>query len=90
MKEINRGRQTYEGIKKTLDKGPDPRALDLEERRRKIFDKDKPKEQGLVTNFRDSDDNDDDDMPPGSPVPPPPPPDPTTGFRPFGNDPDPH
>ena len=72
LKEINRGKQTFEGIKKTLDKGP--------EKRRKIFDKDKPKEQGLVTNFRGSDDDEDEDMPPGSPVPPPPPPDPTTGF----------
>ena len=32
LKEINRGKQTYEGIKKMLDKRPDPRTLDLEER----------------------------------------------------------
>ena len=32
LKQINRGKQTFEGIKKTLDKRPDPRALDLEER----------------------------------------------------------
>ena len=43
LKEINRGRQTYEGIKKTLDKGPDPRALDLEERFTKIFERDNKK-----------------------------------------------
>ena len=47
LKEINRGRQTYEGIKKTLEKGPDPRALNLEERWRKIFEKDKPKDKGF-------------------------------------------
>ena len=91
LKEINRGRQTYEGIKKTLDKGPDPRALGLEEKWRKIFEKDKPKDKGFVTNFRDSDDDDDDDFDgtlpdiPGSPAAPPAPPDPTAGeFSPFG------
>ena len=62
LKEINRGRQTYEGIKRNLDKGPDPRALDLEERWRKIFEKGKPKDKDFVTNFRDSDDDDDDDF----------------------------
>ena len=91
LKEINRGRQTYEGIKKTLDKGPDPRALDLEERWRKIFEKDKPKDKGYVTNFRDSDDDDNDDfggtLPdiPGSSAAPPAPPDTTVGvFNLFG------
>ena len=58
LKEINRGRQIYEGIKKTFDKGPDPRALELEERWTKIFEKDKPKDKGFVTNFRDRDDDD--------------------------------
>ena len=91
LKEINRGRQTYEGIKKTLDKGPDPRALDLEERWRKIFEKDKPKDKGFVINFQDSDDDDDNDfggtLPdiPGSPAASPAPPDPTAGgFNLFG------
>ena len=91
LKEINRGRQTYEGIKKTLDKGPDLRALDLEERWRKIFEKDKSKDKGFVTKFGDSDDEDDDDfggtLPdiPGSPAAPPATPDPTAGgFNLFG------
>ena len=96
LKEINRGKQTYEGIEKTLDKGPDPRTLDLEERWRKIFEKNKPKDKGLATIFRDSDDDDDDDMSPGSPAVPPAPPNPTDddrflppGFKLFGNDPGP-
>ena len=86
LKEINRGRQTYEGIKKTLGKGPDPRALDLEERFNKIFERDNKKnEKGFVDRFfgnrRDHDSDDDDDGLPGSPTAPPPPPDPT----PFDN-----
>ena len=54
LKEINRGRQTYEGIKKRLDKGPDPRALDLEERFNKIFERDREREKmikGLLIGF---------------------------------------
>ena len=32
LKQINSGKVTDDGVKRTLDKGPDPRALDLEER----------------------------------------------------------
>ena len=79
LKEINRGRQTYEGIKKTLDKEPDPRALDLEERFNKIFERDNKKnDKGFIDRFfgnnRDNDSDGDDDGPPGSPAAPPPPP----------------
>ena len=83
LKQINMGKVTNEGIKKTLDKGPDPRALDLEERYHKIFDKEKRKGQkGFIDKFFG---NDDDDSPPGSPRVLPAPPSPPTGvYDPFG------
>ena len=87
LKQITRGKVTYEGVKKILDKGPDPRALDLEERYRKVFDKNKTAGQkGLIEKFfgKDSDDNDD-DSPPRLPTVPPAPPSPPTGaYNPFG------
>ena len=89
LKQINRGKVTFAGVEKTLDKGPDPRALDLEERYRKVFEKEKTSGQ---KNFIDKyfgkasdDDDDDDDSPPGSPAVPPAPPSPPTGaYNPFG------
>ena len=48
LKQINRGKVTYEGLKKTLDKEPDPRSLDLEERYRKVFDEDKTAGQKVL------------------------------------------
>ena len=87
LKQINRGKVTYEGVKKTLDKGPDPRSLDLEERYRKVFDKDKTAGQkGFIDKFFGKDiDDDDDDSPPGSPtVTPAPPSPPTEAYNPFG------
>ena len=85
MKQVNNGKETYEGTQKTLDKGPDPRTLDLEERYNKIFDKEKRKGQkGFIDKFFGNDD-DDDDSPPGSPRVPPAPPSPPTGaYNPFG------
>ena len=76
-----------QGITKILDKRPDPRALDLEERYNKIFDKEKRKGQkGLIDKFfGNDDDDDDDDSLPGSPRVPPAPPSPPTGaYNPFG------
>ena len=87
LKQVNKGKVTDEGITKILDKGPDPRALDLEERYNKIFDKEKRKGQkGFIDKFFGNDDNDDDDdSPPGSPrVPPAPPSPPTEVYNPFG------
>ena len=52
LKQINKGKVTCEGVNKTLDKGPDPRVLDLEERYRKVFDKDKTAGQkGIMDKF---------------------------------------
>ena len=68
LKQINKGKNTYEGIKKTLDQAPDPRTLDLQERFNEIFDKDKKKPNN---------------SPPGSPNIPPAPPTHPTGFNPF-------
>ena len=73
MKQINRGRLTDENTKKTLDQGPDPRYLDLEDRYRKIFEKDdSSRDKGFPPNIPDGGD-DDDFQPPGSPPPSPPP-----------------
>ena len=85
LKQINKGKVTDEGIKKILDKGPDPRALDLEEKYNKIFDKEKRRGQkGLINKFFGNDD-DDDDSPPGSPMVPPAPPSlPRGAYNPFG------
>ena len=83
LKQINKGKTTYEGIKKTLDKGPDPRALDLQERFTEIFDKYKKKPNSFLGRYFGSDDDDDDDSPPGSPNIPPAPPTHSTGFNPF-------
>ena len=88
LKQINRGKVTFEGVKKTLDKGPDPRALDLEERYRKVFEKEKTSGQkGFIDKYfgKDSDNDSDDDSPPGLPRAPPTPPSPPTGaYNPFG------
>ena len=87
LKQINKGKITDEGIKKILDKGPDLRALDLQEIYNKIFDKEKRKGQkGLIDKFfGNNDDGDHDDSPPGPPrVPPGRPSSPTGAYNPFG------
>ena len=82
LKQINRGRLTDENTKKTLDQGPDPRYLDLEDRYRKIFEKDdSSRDKGFPPDIPDGGD-DDDFQPPGSPPPPPPPPSLPLGYVP--------
>ena len=90
LKQINRARLTDENTKKTLDKGPDPRNLDLEERFKKIFDRDDKRDKGIPPDIgRDNDDDDDDDFqPPGSPLVPPAPPSPPLGYVPQPGAPD--
>ena len=89
LKQINRGRLTDENTKKTLDKGPDPRNLDLEERFKKIFDRDDKRDKGVPPDTGGSDDDDDDDFqPPGSPLVPPAPPSPPLGYVPRPGAPD--
>ena len=89
MKQINRGTLTDESTKKALDKGPDPRNLDLEERFKKIFDRDNKRDKGVPPDIGSSDDDDDDDFqPPGSPLVPPAPPSPPLGYVPRPGAPD--
>ena len=73
LKQINRGRLTEENIKKALSGAPDAKTLDVEDRFRNIFEKEKPKDKGVPPD-QPSDDDDDDDgrSPPGSPIPSPP------------------
>ena len=84
LNQINRGKLTDENTKRILDKGPNPKDLELEERFKKIFDRDDKRDKGIPPDLPDdSDDDDDDDFgPPGSPVVPPSPPSPPLGYVP--------
>ena len=86
LKQINRGKSTYDGIKKTIDKGPDPKDLELEKRYRNIFEKEEQNgKKNFVEKYFGSNNDDDDDSPPGLPrVPPAPQSPPTRAYNPFG------
>ena len=87
LKQINKGKApTYEETKKILDKAPNPKDLDLQDRFNKIFDKDNKKPGNFINRyFGSDDDDDDDDSPPGLPtVPPAPPTFSTDGINSFG------
>ena len=88
LKQINRGRLTDENTKKTLDKGPDPRYLDLEDKYKKIFEKtDDFRDKGFPPDIPDGSE-DDDFSPSESPPPPPPPQSPPLGYVPRPGAPD--
>ena len=80
LKQINKGKTTEKEITKILDKGPDPRVFDLEERYNKLIGKEKSKKKGVIDKFfgNNDDDDDDDDSSPGSPSAPSAPPSPST------------
>ena len=85
LKQINRGRLADENIKKMLSGAPDAKTLDVEDRFRSIFEREKLKDKGVPPDPpSDNDDDDDDDNfgSPGSPIPPPPPPSPPLGYVP--------
>ena len=87
LKQINKGKApTYKETKKILDKAPNPKDLDLQDRFDKIFDKDNKKPDNFINRyFGSDDDDDDDDSPPGSPtVRPAPPTFSTDGINSFG------
>ena len=89
LKQINRGRLTDENIKKALSGAPDVKTLDVEDRFRNIFEREKPKDRGIPPDLpRDDDDEDDDFAPSGSPIPPPPPPSPPLRYVPRPGVPD--
>ena len=89
LKQINRGRLTDENVKKVLSGAPDATTLDVEDRFRNIFEREKPKDKGIPPDLPSDYDNDDDDFgPPGSPKPPPPPPSPPLGYVPRPGAPD--
>ena len=89
LKQINKSRVTEKGVKSALDKAPDPRVLDLEERYRKIFKDNNtvntrqrpPSPPNYIDRFFDPP-----QPPPTSPPSPPPPPPPTPPFYPGGGD----
>ena len=85
LKQINRGRLTDENIKKALSETPDAKTLDVEDRFRSIFEREKPKDRSISPDLPSDDDDGDDDGnlgPPGSPIPPPAPPSPPLGYVP--------
>ena len=79
LKQINRGRLTEENIKKALSGAPDAKTVDVEDRFRNIFEREKPKDKDLPS---DDDDYSDGRGPPGSTIPPPPLPSPPLGYVP--------
>ena len=86
IQQINKGKLTDKNYEEALEKAPNTKVLDVEDRFNDLFDRKKPGPRDNLISSDDDDDDDDDDMdlpspPPGIPIPPPSPPT-TTGYTP--------
>ena len=77
LKQINKsktGDNDFKQVKKQLDKVPDPKDLNIQDRFNQIFERDGKKKNNFLDPFYHKGDDSDDDSLPGSPGAPPPPP----------------